>query len=217
MWVLRPHWWGSSVFNRLSLNKLPLVVKVGRKKNRSSPSGEQSLFILAALRCLNLLSRLPNPQERRFVLLFCFFYKAGAKRHKDVFLFFSPLSSADTCESSAEDVAPPFLVFQDELSSASFLGRPPASSSPLDGSSTAAESCFIGGWGVTGVGGVGVGGGGSVCRAATGSAVMNRRESSTVSQGRSRFFFSPRFHRGVTLAGDAAEMLSAALIDGLWA
>lgn len=42
---------------------------------------------------------------------------------------------------------PPFLVFQDELSSASFLGRPPTSPSPLGGSSTAAENYFFGGCG----------------------------------------------------------------------
>lgn len=127
-----------------------------------------------------------SPTPKRGALFCCFFfflYKAGAKRHKDVvFVFFSRCLLPIHVEVQPR-MLPRFLVFQDELSSASFLGRPPASSSPLDGSSTAAESCFIGGWGVRW--------GGSVCRAATGSAVMNRRESSTVSQGRSRFFFLP--------------------------
>lgn len=170
----------TSVFKRLLLNMLPLVATEGRKSLPSRREGEQSLFIFAGLRCLNLLSRLHSPQERHFIYLFIF-YKAGAKRHKAFFFLSFFLRCLPIHVKVQSRMLPPFLVFGDELGSAGFLGRPPTSCGPLGGGGTAAEGCVIGGRGVE----VGE----SVCRAASGSAVMNRRWLSTVSQPRSRYFF----------------------------
>lgn len=152
--------------------------------------------------CIGLLSRLLRTPERSFTSFFflSFFIKQVQKETKHFFSL-----STDACESSVEDVAP-FLVFRDKLSSASFLGRPARSYNPLDGSSSAAESCIIG-WG----GGVLRGGGGGLSAGLTqGSAVMNRWVERRVVGS----FSSRRFLGGVTLAGDALEILGSALIDG---
>lgn len=155
---------------RSSLMELPLVDKGGREKSCCwRGEGDQSLFILAPPR-----PSFKAPKDPREELCFCilsFFSKAGGKRDK-AGLFFSRCLPIHVKVQSR--MLPPFSVFGDKLSSASFLGRPARSFSPLDGGSSATGELYY--W--PRLGWRGWGGGVCLPGVTPGSAVMNRRESS---------------------------------------